>query len=236
MAQRHPVVARIRYPFGTVRHVISKWLLSAIPVRWRSECIHRCRPWDLSTPATRDRNATVLAMVGEVLPLAAACVFEVGCSRGVFTEELAAKCRQVSTIDISETACANARERLESANNVSVRVADIEHDAIEGEYDVVFAMDVLYFFRGRTRLHRVLDRLSTLTRPGGLLVITDCRMSEAYRNAWFQRWWPYFGDAYIDLAGSRDDLEVVARRAHLTADPDYPEHVIGILRRLPPRS
>jgi len=226
-----PALAKVRYPFGTLRHVISKWLVGLVPIQWRAEYIHRHRPWDLDTSAIHERNALVLALVGERLALQGASVFEFGCSRGVFTGALATACGRVTAIDISETACASARERVRGAVNVTIRQADFERDAIAGPFDVVFAMDVLYFFRGRRRIERLIAKLTSLLRPGGYLVITDCRMGPTYRSAWFQRNWPFFGDAYIDMAGAHPELEEVARRPHIAQDPDYPEHIIGVLRK-----
>lgn len=223
--------ARLRYAAGTVRLLGITWLLDLLPARWRSEYIHWRCPWDLEMPAVLDRNTLVLSLLRAHLPLAQARVLEVGCSRGVFTAELAAASGEVVAIDISSRACQDAAERVRERRNVSVRRMDIEREPLEGAFDVICAMDVLYFFRGRRALARVLDKLVHSLRPGGVLVVTDCRLGERYRTSWFQRHWPFAGDAYADLAAAHPELELTERRSHTAADPRYPEHLVALLRK-----
>lgn len=233
MTDRPRWKARLRYAAGTARLLGITWLLDLLPARWRSEYIHWRCPWDLEMPAVLDRNALVLSLLRAHLPLEQARVLEVGCSRGVFTAELAAASREVVAIDISSRACRSAAERVKDRPNVSVRRMDIEREPLDGTFDVICAMDVLYFFRGRRALARVLDKLVRGLQPGGVLVVTDCRLGERYRTSWFQRHWPFAADAYADLAAAHPGLELVERRSHSATDARYPEHLVVLLRKAP---
>lgn len=83
--------------------------------------------------------------------------FEPGCSVGVLTHDLAARCDRLLAIDISPAAVARARDRCAGLSHVRVECADIADAWPEQTFDLVVLSEVLYYFssdraRGVARL------------------------------------------------------------------------------------
>jgi SAM-dependent methyltransferase len=70
---------------------------------------------------------------------------EVGCSIGVFTELLAARCGALTALDFSPRAVALARARLRERTHVSLLEASFPEQAPAGEWDLVVCSEVLYY-------------------------------------------------------------------------------------------
>ena len=100
-------------------------------------------PWDFEgSDYERAKYAETLA----ALPRAhfANCL-EVGCSIGVQTRLLAARCAHVLGIDIAPEALRRARMRCADLDNVELRLAQIPQDWPTGSYDLIVLSEVLYF-------------------------------------------------------------------------------------------
>lgn len=95
---------------------------------------------------------------------------EVGCSIGVFTEMLAPHCDELVAIDISATAVQRTKARLEGQPHVRAERMALPHETPGGTFDLVVCSDVLYYFEGEG-LANVVDTLTGMTRPGGVLVV-----------------------------------------------------------------
>jgi SAM-dependent methyltransferase len=73
-------------------------------------------------------------------------VYEPGCSIGVLTRELAARCGQLLATDVSATAVAAARERCADLPHVTVEQAALPHDWPAAEHDLVLLSELGYYF------------------------------------------------------------------------------------------
>jgi SAM-dependent methyltransferase len=74
-----------------------------------------------------------------------ASVLEVGCSIGVFTQMLAARCERVLAVDFSERALALARERLGGVANAELRHVRFPEQVPGGRWDAIVCSEVLYY-------------------------------------------------------------------------------------------
>jgi SAM-dependent methyltransferase len=103
-------------------------------------------PWGYRTSEyERRKYADTLAAL-PARPIGRA--LESGCSIGVFTELLAARCAQVVAIDFAPSALALARERVGGLPNVELLQASFPEQAPQGPWDVVVCSEVLYYLDG----------------------------------------------------------------------------------------
>ncbi len=119
----------------------------------------------------REKYAATLAACGEG-PLDSA--LELGGSIGVFSAQLAPRCRRLTTIDLAPTAVAIARERLASYPQALALVGELPDDLPEGRYDLVVASEILYYMTEPAVL-ATLGRLEPMLCAGGRLVAVHWR-------------------------------------------------------------
>ncbi|UFS60442.1 bifunctional PIG-L family deacetylase/class I SAM-dependent methyltransferase [Subtercola endophyticus] len=100
--------------------------------------------------------------------------FEVGCSIGVLTEQLAPRVAALLSVDIAPAAVEKARERLAAAPNVTFRVANAATSPIDGPYDLIVFSEVGYYFTEST-LDAVLDRFGTALSSDGHFIACHWR-------------------------------------------------------------
>lgn len=100
-----------------------------------------------------------------------ASAFEVGCSIGVLTRQLADRCDRLLAVDVAERPIEMARVRNADAPNVTIRRARVPEDWPEGEtFDLILLSEVLYYFSpGDVRF--VADHVVSALRPGGDVVL-----------------------------------------------------------------
>ncbi|GLB67678.1 hypothetical protein AHIS1636_21180 [Arthrobacter mangrovi] len=98
--------------------------------------------------------------------------FEAGCSLGLLTEELAARCGRVTAVDASEVALQRAAERLAGSTQVKLLRGDLPDgwpDAAR-DLDLVVVSEIGYFLQA-AELRRLLERAKETLVPGGHLVL-----------------------------------------------------------------
>lgn len=135
-------------------------------------------PWGYaSSPYERGKYAATLAACG---PGPFAGALELGGSIGVFSAQLAPRCRSLVTIDGAPTAVAAARRRLAGASNVELVLGSIPGDIPPGSYDLVVASEILYYLSAFD-LDRTLSTLRARLAPGGRLVAVHWRPVGAER-------------------------------------------------------
>ncbi|HWF72927.1 MAG TPA: SAM-dependent methyltransferase [Solirubrobacteraceae bacterium] len=100
-------------------------------------------PWGFATSDyEREKYADTLAALGdEHFPRA----LEVGCSIGVFTEQLAERCHELVGIDVSARALGRARERLRDRPGVRLERLTFPEETAPGPWDLVVCSEVLYY-------------------------------------------------------------------------------------------
>ena len=118
-------------------------------------------PWGFETRwYERRKRAITLASLPEERY---ATVLEIGCSIGVLTEQLAARCASILAVDISQQAVDRARARLRQQGHVTVERADVGRRFPERHFDLVMLSEVGYYFDPDS-LDTLLERIEN---PGG---------------------------------------------------------------------
>lgn len=100
-------------------------------------------PWSFETSdyERQKYDATLAALSKERY----ASAFEIGCSIGVLTRQLAERCDQLLAVDASELPLAKARQRLADRSNVRLERMAIPTDFPDGPFDLILVSEVGYY-------------------------------------------------------------------------------------------
>lgn len=100
-------------------------------------------PWNFSSSRyeAEKYNATLDALPREKY----ASAFEIGCSIGVLTEKLAAKCAKLLSVDVSEKALAQAKKRCANLPNVRFEIINAAKDFPNEKFDLILISEVGYY-------------------------------------------------------------------------------------------
>jgi SAM-dependent methyltransferase len=129
-------------------------------------------PWDYHTSEyEREKYKRTLTALGS-RPYRR--VLEVGCSIGVFSKLLAARCDSLTAIDFSGRAVDLARERLRLVAGVEVRQASFPEEAPLGDWDLVICSEVLYYL-DRSTFGTALDWLRARLQGGTVVLAVSWR-------------------------------------------------------------
>ncbi|EPR76708.1 Methyltransferase type 12 [Leifsonia rubra CMS 76R] len=96
-------------------------------------------------------------------------VLEVGCSIGVLTEQLAARCDHLHATDIAEQPLKAARERLKNESHVTFHQTDAPGEWPSGEFDLIVLSEVGYYFSEEALSDLVCRAAASLAADGVLL-------------------------------------------------------------------
>ncbi|UFN46901.1 class I SAM-dependent methyltransferase [Roseomonas sp. OT10] len=97
--------------------------------------------------------------------------FEAGCSIGVLTRQLAARCDRLLAVDAAEAPLAQARQRNAELPQVEIRQAVLPGDWPQGEaFDLILLSELLYFF-SREDVAALAGLCLGSLRPGGDVVL-----------------------------------------------------------------
>ena len=125
-------------------------------------------PWQFATsPYERDKYAATLAALPNEHYESG---FEIGCSIGVLTQQLATRCGQLLSVDISETALRQARQRLGGAAQVRIENRAVPATFPDETFDLIVLSEVGYYWSMDdllTARQLIIDHL----RPGGHLLL-----------------------------------------------------------------
>ncbi len=127
-------------------------------------------PWRFATSDyERDKYAATLAALP---PGRFTRCFEVGCSIGVLTRQLAGHCDALLGVDVAEPALAQARERCADQPWVRLERMIVPQDWPEGVFDLIVFSEVLYYL-GSSGLHEAAQRTLDSLAPGGTVVLVN---------------------------------------------------------------
>jgi cyclopropane fatty-acyl-phospholipid synthase-like methyltransferase len=129
-------------------------------------------PWGYTTSDYERRKYAATLAACSCGPFAHA--LELGGSIGVFSELLAPRCEQLTTIDAAPTAVAAARRRLAGFPHVDVILGEIPGAIPARLCDLVVASEILYYLTA-SELARTLGRLESCMVPGARLVAVHWR-------------------------------------------------------------
>jgi SAM-dependent methyltransferase len=160
-------------------------------------------PWAFSSSSYElNRYAEIIrAMEGRTFDSA----FEPGCSIGVLTQRLAARCRRLLAMDISPTAVAVARERCADFPNVSIVEGSLPDDMPVGSFDLIVFSEIGYYFDSGT-LARLRDLLiESLTQRAVLIGVHWLGISTDHLLS---------GDEVHDVLRTSSALRLIASRRY----------------------
>ncbi len=131
-------------------------------------------PWGYRTSGyEREKYAATLA----ALPARRhGLCLEVGCSIGVFTGLLAARCEHVVAIDFSLSALRLARKHLNGVENVDLLRADFPEETPPGSWDLIICSEILYYLQPPA-LEEALGWIETQLAYGANVVAVSWRGS-----------------------------------------------------------
>ena len=127
-------------------------------------------PWKFaSSEYERDKYAATLA----ALPRPRfARAFEVGCSIGVLTRQLAARCDAILAVDVAEAALQAAATRCQDQPHVQFARMVVPQDWPPGAFDLILFSEVLYYLNDTDRAAATRLSLQSLL-PGGAIILVN---------------------------------------------------------------
>ena len=124
-------------------------------------------PWQFATSDyEREKYAASLAALPDATYQAA---LEVGCSIGVFTRALAARCKTLLALDVADAALAQARQQCRESN-VTFQNRSVPDDWPEGSFDLIVLSEVLYYL-DISALSRVAAKVDLSLPQGGVVLL-----------------------------------------------------------------
>ncbi len=100
--------------------------------------------------------------------------FEVGCSVGVLTEQLAARCDHLLAVDVVEKPLEHARQRCRNLDNVTFRKMQVPYEFPGEQFDLIMLSEVAYYWAGED-LERARELVVRHLTKGGHLVMVHWR-------------------------------------------------------------
>ena len=94
---------------------------------------------------------------------------EIGCSNGVLSEQLAARCQKLYCLDGNQIAVSLAKQRLQQHRHVEVIQGIIPQDLPQQKFDLIVLSEVLYYL-DPTSLLQVIEWLNTALNPNGSIL------------------------------------------------------------------
>jgi SAM-dependent methyltransferase len=127
-------------------------------------------PWGYRTSDyEREKYAATLAALPKRCD---GLCLEVGCSIGVFTGLLAARCEHVVAIDFSLGALELARRHLQGVRNVDLLRASFPEETPPGSWDVIVCSEILYYLRPQVLEEAVAWIKAQLTYGASVLAVS----------------------------------------------------------------
>jgi len=97
-------------------------------------------------------------------------VFEIGCSIGVLTAQLAARCEHLLAVDVAQAAVSRTKARCADLPQVDVQCMQVPGELPAGDFDLILLSEVGYYW-SPDDLRRALDWMFSALRSGGHLVL-----------------------------------------------------------------
>jgi trans-aconitate methyltransferase len=125
-------------------------------------------PWAFtSSPYERQKYTDTLAALDRPRYERA---FEIGSSIGVLTAQLALRCGHLLSVDVSEAALAQARQRCADLPQVTLRKLQVPNEFPEGQFDLILLSEVGYYW-SPADLGRAADLMLAALAPGAHLLL-----------------------------------------------------------------
>ena len=142
---------------------------NTLPPEYFDHVYHANRdPWNFeSSPYEQAKYAATLAALPRPHYAEA---FEIGCSLGVLTAQLALRCGHLLAVDVSEAALAQARARCAALPQVEIRLMRVPEEFPPRLFDLILLSEVGYYW-SPADLARAAEQLIAALKPGGQLLL-----------------------------------------------------------------
>lgn len=127
-------------------------------------------PWRFRT--SDDERQKYAATLDALPPGHYSSAFEVGCSIGMFTRQLAATCDTLLAVDVSPLAIRHAERFCDDLPWVQFAVMDIRKEWPEGSFDLIVFSEVLYHL-GQDGIAAAASRSLASLAPAGAVVLVN---------------------------------------------------------------
>ena len=175
-------------------------------------------PWGFET-RWYERRKRAIAMA--TLPRAElGDVFELGCSTGLLTRELATRARSVVAMDAAAAAVRAARSRLADRENVTVHQGTVPADWPAGTFETIVLSEVGYYLSATDLQH-------TIALIGASLADDGCLLACHWRHPVTE--YPQTGDAVHEALRAVAEWEAISRH-------EERDFVLEVFTRRPARS
>ena len=125
-------------------------------------------PWDFaSSTYERDKYAATLAALPRERYQNA---FEIGCSIGVLTQQLATRCEHLLAVDGSELPLQQARQRLKDQPHVQLEQMRVPDNFPDDTFDLILVSEVGYYWSW-SDLEKAQQLILRALRPEGHLLL-----------------------------------------------------------------
>jgi SAM-dependent methyltransferase len=125
-------------------------------------------PWAFaSSPYERQKYTDTLAALDRPRYERA---FEIGCSIGVLTAQLAPRCGRLLSVDVSEAALAQARQRCAGLPQVELRKMQVPSEFPQEQFDLILLSEVGYYW-SPADLARAADLMLAALPAGAQLLL-----------------------------------------------------------------
>ena len=125
-------------------------------------------PWGFETsPYERAKYAATLAALPRTHYAEA---FEIGCSLGVLTAQMAPRCGHLLAVDVSEAALAQAQARCAALPQVEIKPMRVPEEFPSRQFNLILLSEVGYYW-SPADLARAADQLIAALNPGGQLLL-----------------------------------------------------------------
>ncbi|MBD2578494.1 SAM-dependent methyltransferase [Oscillatoria sp. FACHB-1406] len=126
-------------------------------------------PWKFETSAyeAQKYEATIAALNRDRYPSA----LEIGCSIGVLTEKLAARCDKLLSLDVSSLALEKAIDRCQNSPHVRFQVLNVPKQFPDETFDLIVVSEVGYYWCWEDLKLAQEKIYSSLTPKGQLLLV-----------------------------------------------------------------
>ncbi|MBK0064108.1 MULTISPECIES: class I SAM-dependent methyltransferase [unclassified Acinetobacter] len=99
---------------------------------------------------------------------------ELGCSNGIFSQQLAERCQHLVCIDANERAVYLAQQRLSSAAHVKILQKQLPDNFPEDHYDLIVISEIGYYLT-RNELLKLIDLCQRNLTDNGMILLCHWR-------------------------------------------------------------
>jgi predicted TPR repeat methyltransferase len=143
-------------------------------------------PWRFTTSKyEKDKYAASLTALNDRSFNSA---FEVGCSIGILTRQLASRCKSLLAVDVVQRALDQAQRNCENLDNIQFARMQIPSEWPTEDFDLIVLSEVLYYFSAED-IALIAEKTLLSLLPRGMVLLVHWTGETDY---------PYDGDEAVD--------------------------------------